>query len=395
MLQSMMVSAGDLRAHLDADRLTERLRRLVQAASENPPGEEARAAAVAEEMCRSLEMEVRTVEIEPGRPSVIARKVFGDGPTLGFCSHIDVVPVGPHTEWSHPPFEAVVSDGNLYGRGSSDAKGPVSAAIEATQILLDAEVSLAGTLELELVADEETMGFKGAGRLVADGTLHPDVAIVGEPTSLRIVRAQRGASWIRITTTGVAAHGSAPERGVSAIKHMSEIVRCLEQTLPDISHPVVGGPSLNVGTIAGGSKVNMVPSSCTIEVDRRTIPGETKEDVVASIERAVDLARETFPDIDATVDLEFYAPPFEVNESAPLVGHVTSAVREVLEKPAELAGFRGASDARFFAEAGIDVLVCGPGDIGVAHTVREFIELEELADGALAYALAFAKVLAP
>jgi acetylornithine deacetylase/succinyl-diaminopimelate desuccinylase-like protein len=288
-----------------------------------------------------------------------------------------------------------VSDGQLHGRGSADAKGPVAAAIEATKILLDAGVPLVGTLELELVADEETMGFKGAGHLVADKTIHPDIAIVGEPTSLKIVRAQRGASWIRITTTGVAAHGSAPERGVSAIKHMSEIVRFLEATLPDVSHAVVGGPSINVGTISGGSKVNMVPSSCTIEVDRRTIPGETKEEVLASIEAAVDRARETFPDLDAAIDLEFYAPPFEINEDAALVAHVTSAVGEVQGRPAELVGFRGASDARFLAEAGIDVIVCGPGDISVAHTVRESIAIDELSRGALVYALAFAKILAP
>lgn len=391
----MTVSARELRSHLDERRLTERLQLLVRARSENPPGDEAVAAQVAADMCESIGMDVRSVEIEPGRPSVIARMEFGDGPTLGYCSHIDVVPAGPESEWSVPPFDAVLSNGSLFGRGSSDAKGPVAAAIEATKLLVDARADLAGTLELEFVADEETMGFKGAGRLVADKTIHPDVAIVGEPTSLRIVSAQRGASWIRITTTGMAAHGSAPERGVSAIKHMSEIVRCLERTLPDVTHPVVGGPSLNVGTISGGSKVNMVPSSCTIEVDRRTIPGETKDDVLESVARAVDLARETYPDLDAAVELEFYAPPFEVNEDAALVGHVKSAVGDALGRPAELTGFRGASDARFFAEAGIDVLVCGPGDISVAHTVRESISLQELADGAVAYALAFAKVLAP
>lgn len=391
----MMVSAGDLRSHLDEGRLVDRLQALVRAPSENPPGDEARAAAVAAEMCTALGLEVTTVEVEAGRPTVIARKVFGNGPTLGYCSHIDVVPAGPSSEWRFPPFDATVEDGRLYGRGSADAKGPVAAAIEAAAILLDSGVPLAGTLELELVADEETMGFKGAGALVADKTIAPDVAIVGEPTSLKIVRAQRGAAWLRVTTSGAAAHGSAPERGVSAIKHMAEIVRHLEETVPDISHAVVGGPSINVGTIAGGSKVNMVPSSCTIEVDRRTIPGESKEDVLASIEAAVDRARDTFPDIAPAVELEFYAPPFEIDESAPLVEHVRSAIGEVQERPAELVGFRGASDARFLASAGIDVIVCGPGDIAVAHTVRESIAIDELARGALAYALSFARILTP
>ena len=132
--------------------------------------------------------------------------------------------------------------------GSSDAKGPIAAAIEAVEMLRAAGQPVAGTLELELVADEETMGHFGAGFLVEEGLIHPNVAIVGEPTSLRVVLAQRGASWLRIKTRGKAAHGSAPERGRSAILHMAEIVLHLEETLPDITHPVVGGPSINVGT---------------------------------------------------------------------------------------------------------------------------------------------------
>jgi acetylornithine deacetylase/succinyl-diaminopimelate desuccinylase-like protein len=148
-----------------------------------------------------------------------------------------------------------------------------------------------------------------------------------------------------------------------------------------------------VGTIRGGEKVNIVPASCVVEVDRRTIPEESKEDVIASIDAAVDRARETYPDIDAAVELEFFARPFEVDETSNVVAEMTKAVSEVTGRDAELAGFRGASDARFLAEGGATVLVCGPGDISVAHTARESIDLTELEQGALAYALAFARLL--
>jgi acetylornithine deacetylase/succinyl-diaminopimelate desuccinylase-like protein len=239
------------------------------------------------------------------------------------------------------------------------------------------------------------MGFAGAGHLVAHGIVRPDAVVVGEPTSLRLVHAQRGACWLRLTTSGVAAHGSAPERGVNAILHMAEILRHLPDGLADVAHPVLGGPSLNVGTIAGGDKVNMVASSCEVEIDRRTIPGETTESVGRELERAIERARERYPDIDADVSLGFFAPPFEVDDDAPIVAEVGAALSEATGRPAQLAGFRGASDARFFADAGIPVVVCGPGDIALAHTVREHVELEELERAAVAYALALARLVAP
>jgi acetylornithine deacetylase/succinyl-diaminopimelate desuccinylase-like protein len=295
--------------------------------------------------------------------------------------------------WSDDPFSGDIRDGHLLGRGSSDAKGPIAAALEAVAMIRDAGVGLKGTLELALVADEETMGFKGAGYLVDEGILKPDVAIVGEPTSLRLVRAQRGANWFRITTHGVAGHGSAPERGVSAIKHMSEIVLQLDETLPDVKHDLLGGPSISVGTIVGGEKVNIIPAGCTIEVDRRSIPQESAEDVRRSIDDAIERAKERFPDLDATVELAFGAAPFEVEEGASLVQTMTGAITDAIGSPAEIIGFRGASDARFLRDTGADVVVCGPGDIAVAHTARESIDLDELERGAMVYALAFTRLL--
>jgi acetylornithine deacetylase/succinyl-diaminopimelate desuccinylase family protein len=391
----MTPSVMDIRALLDRDRLVERLRVLVGTPSENPPGEEAAAARVAAGYCADLGLDVTTAEAEPNRPSVIGRWESGEGPTVGFCSHIDVVPAGDPGLWARDPYGAQVLDGHLHGRGSSDANGPIAAALEAVAILRAANIDIAGCLELELVSDEEAMGFKGAGYLVEQGLVKPDVAIVGEPTSLKVVRAQRGACWFRVITRGVAGHGSAPERGVNAIKHMAEIVSHLEATVPDISHPVLGGPSINVGTIRGGEKVNIIPASCIIEVDRRSIPQESKEDVEASIAAAIDRARERYPDLDATFEMAFYGKPFEVDEGAPIVTAVGGAVTDATGKEAELVGFRGASDARFLSEAGADVVVMGPGDIKVAHTARESIEIDELERGAVAYALAFARLLSP
>lgn len=393
--QSEGPSGAALAAHVDEERLVGRLQQMVRSPSENPPGNEAEVAALVASFCRELGLEVEEHAAVPGRPSVVARLHSGPGPTLTYCSHIDVVPAGDPRLWDRDPFSGEVEDGRLLGRGSADAKGPVAAALEAAAILIRSGTPLQGTLELALVADEETMGFKGAGYLVKEGIIEPDLAIVGEPTSLRLVRAQRGANWFRITTRGLAAHGSAPERGASAIKHMAEIVLHLEDTLPDLAHELLGGPSINVGTIKGGEKVNIVPAACVIEVDRRSIPGESADGVRASIEAAVGRARRRFPDLDASVELAFAGAPFEVEPDARVVVEVGAALEDALGHPAEIIGFRGASDARFLRDIGIDVVVCGPGDIALAHTARELIDLAELERAAVAYAGAFARLLAP
>ncbi|CAN5529743.1 M20 family metallopeptidase [soil metagenome] len=378
------------------ERLIERLVHLVQTPSENPPGKEAEAAAVVASYCEELGLEVELHEAVADRPNVVARlRGIEEGPTLTYCSHIDVVPAGEHSLWEHDPYAADIVEGRVHGRGSGDAKGPVAAALEAVAVLREAEVPLAGVLELALVADEETMGFCGAGALVEKGILRPDYAIVGEPTSLRVVHAQRGACWMRITTAGRAGHGSAPERGVSAIKHMAEIILQLEAALPEVSHPVLGGPSINVGVISGGAKVNIVPASCTVEVDRRSVPPETEESVIASVEEAIERARARFEDIDASVEMTFYGEPFEVDESSPVVRAMARATEQACGLPAELMGFRGASDARFLAAAGAEVIVCGPGDITLAHTARESVDLDEVERAAVAYALSFADLLSP
>lgn len=383
----------DLSAQLDGARLTSYLVELVKVESENPPGNEAEVGRLAERYCAELGLSVEVHEAVSGRPNVIARWEGGPGPTLGYCSHLDVVPAGDHSLWEVDPYGASIEGGRLFGRGSSDAKGPIAAALEAVAILKASGFEPAGTLELELVSDEESGGFKGAGWLADKGYVKPDLAIVGEPTSLRVVRAQRGIAWSRITTRGVAAHGSAPERGVNAIDHMSAVIRELLSSVPDITHPVVGGPTLSIGTIHGGAKLNIIPASCVIEVDRRTIPGETNEDVSAQFEAAIERARKVYPEIDATVEIVDSGPPFEVPENGRLVTTMVEATRAATDAEPEIIGFRGASDARFLVGTGAESIVFGPGEIALAHTARESIDLGELERGALAYALAFARLL--
>lgn len=377
--------------------MTEMLTALVTVPSENPPGNEAEVAAVMASLCADLGLEVTEHETQRGRPSVVARwrgrRADGGARKLTYCSHIDVVPAGDPRLWSVEPYGATVHDGAMHGRGTSDAKGPCAAALAAVALMRKMEIEFDGTLELVFVADEESGGFQGAAPLVASGEVGGDVTVVGEPTSLRVVRAQRGIAWTRITTRGKAAHGSAPERGINAIRHMAEIVALLDESLPDIYHPLLGRPTINVGLINGGTKLNVIPAGCTIELDRRIVPGEDEASAIATMEAAIARAKDRFPDLEAELEVVGSGPPFEIDEAAPLVQAAVASVSEVGRIP-EIVGFRGASDARFFADTGADVIVFGPGDIAVAHTANESIDLDELADGAVAYASLFAKMLA-
>ena len=389
----MTLDAALSRDLLERDELIDTLASLVRARSENPPGDEAVAAELAAARCRELGLEVSLYEGEPGRPSVVARWGDGAGPVVTYCSHIDVVPAGNPDLWEHDPYEAIVADGSMHGRGTSDAKGPCAAALQGVAIMRRAGLSFPGTLVLSFVADEESGGFKGAAPLVERGVLGGDVAIVGEPTSLRVVRAQRGIAWLKVITHGRAGHGSAPERGVNAIKHMAEVISQLEATIPDIEHPLLGRPTVSVGTIHGGDKLNMIPAHCVIEIDRRIVPGEDQASMLTTIDDAIKLARDRYPEIDSEVQVVGFGEPFETPADSRLVRTAVAAITEVSGAPSQVTGFRGASDARFFAAGGSEVIVCGPGDISLAHTARESIDLDQLATGAAAYALLFARLL--
>jgi acetylornithine deacetylase len=227
---------------------------------------------------------------------------------------------------------------------------------------------------LAAVADEE-FGFTGAGALLAHG-LRADGAIVGEPTQLRIVRAHKGVIRWKLRTAGLAAHSAYPARGRNAIYTMAHAVMLLEEHASVLQrrapHPELGTPTLNVGTIEGGQVVNIVPDRCAVEIDRRTMPGETEADVLRSVSDVLS---------DLT-DWEF-EPPYlsvagmDVDERAPIVVHLADAVQHILGTViVESAHY--ATDAGQYNRAGIPSVVFGPGNIAQAHTTEEFIEITQL-----------------
>ncbi|MEX0989235.1 MAG: M20 family metallopeptidase [Actinomycetota bacterium] len=381
-------------AAVDEEEVLDLARRLIRAPSENPGGSEDEVASIVTDVLDGLGAAPETIRSPTGRPSVLAAigGARAGAPRLVFNGHLDVVPAGEPRHWPHPPYEAVVDGGALWGRGAADMKGPIAAALAAAAAIRRAGIELGGELALHLVADEEYLGVHGTVVLLERGLLRADACIVGEPSELAIGLAQRGGAWIRATAYGKIAHGSTPELGVNAITSMARFVLAAERALPDLEHALVGRPSINISTIEGGRSFNVVPDRCEVDVDRRAIPGETLDDVVAGIDRVLDGLSNRHPGFDISIDVKDWCEPAQIPADAPIVGVLRDAVQDVRGSEPARVGFTGITDARFYAnDAGIPTVLFGPGSLTVAHTAGEQVAVDELVAGARAYAQAFVR----
>ncbi|HEY0996650.1 MAG TPA: ArgE/DapE family deacylase [Gemmatimonadaceae bacterium] len=357
-------------------------RALVAVDSRNPsltagaPGEGAVAALLAG-VLRDWGFAVEVHDAAPGRPNVVARiGGFGAGaPTLMFNGHLDVV----GTEgMAHAPFDPVVREGRLHGRGAADMKGGIAAMCAAA--LRAADAGIAGGLVIAAVADEE-YGSAGTRALVARG-VRADAAIVTEPTRLAIMPAHRGFVWLEVLVHGVAAHGSRWEIGVDAIRHagllLAELDRVDAELLPTRSHPLLGRPSLHASLIEGGTGMSTYPDRCLLRLERRTIPGEPAEAVLAEVEEAMARVRTRRPGFSAEVRVTLAQPPSDVAPGAPVVRELEAAAREAGGAAPAIEGMSAWTDCAILNAAGIPAVCFGPGDIAQAHAAEEWIIIEEI-----------------
>jgi len=325
---------------------------------------------------RHAGLEVELCEVMPGRPSVVARLGAPDGgDPLVFVAHLDTVPVEGMTV---PPFEGRVEDDRLYGRGACDNKAALSAMLCALRRVAAARANRAPVLFAGTIDEEST--YAGARALLAGG-LRARGVIVGEPTGLDVVIAHKGALRIVITARGRSAHSSRPELGENAIYRMAPLVADLEALAGELPrrdpHPLVGPPTLSVGTIHGGLTINTVPDRCAIEVDRRLIPGEP----VAPAEAEIRAIAEKH---GADFELVFATEGFEIAEDHELVAMALDAV-VATRGEADIIGVPYGTEASAFSAAGMPTLVLGPGDAEQAHSADEWVALPQVAAAARIY----------
>jgi len=327
--------------------------------------------------------------LEPKRDNIVARldgtiPLSEGGPLIMFEAHQDTVPTDGMTI---DPFDPVVRDGLLYGRGSCDIKGGMSAMLAAIARLADERPSGMPTIVMACSINEEH-GYSGASdlpRLWEAGNpvlpRRPDACIVAEPTSLNVVIAHKGAVRWKISTHGRATHSSQPHLGENAIYKMARVLSALEQyqrqIVPKLAHhPLCGTPTLSVGTISGGLSVNTVPDVCTIEVDRRLVPGEDGDRAYQAV---IDFVSQ-FPGVDFPIE---HQRPFQQGSTlangpnAELASRLTEVVRKLFGR-CEQVGVPYGTDASRISAAGVPCVVFGPGCIDQAHTADEWLSIAEL-----------------
>jgi acetylornithine deacetylase/succinyl-diaminopimelate desuccinylase-like protein len=282
--------------------------------------------------------------------------------------HMDVVPAMPDA------FLPKIKNGCLFGRGACDTKGSIASFFHAF-LRLSKEGARPKNTEIIFVGlvDEE-FGQAGSRTLAQKGP-QADLAIAGEPTNLKVVSAHKGNLWIRISTLGKSAHGSTPQHGTNAITRMYPILEALTIDYPKLLskkvHPLLGSSTISIGTIRGGSQPNVVPDSCEIDIDRRTIPGETAESVEKEIKhlfRKLKIKRTNF-----SASRSVPCPPLETDPSIPLVQSFLKASNR-----RTTIGVPYFTDASPISMGGTPALVYGPGNIAQAHSKNEWVSLEEV-----------------
>jgi succinyl-diaminopimelate desuccinylase len=367
-------------------RATELLRDLVRIESVNPfyPGGERGEVGMTrylDEFFRDLGLEPARQEVLPGRENVFARLDVGAERTLLLEAHMDTVTLEPTGASMLDPR---IENGRMTGRGSCDTKASLAAMLTALESLIPRQRELKANLIVMGSVDEEYL-MRGIVAF-AEGGPNVDAAVVGEPTSLNVVRAHKGLVRWTIETRGRSAHTSRPEVGDNAIYQMVKLIAelrgLIDPPLLERSHPLLGRPTFTVSTIHGGLGVNIVPDQCEIAVDRRTLPAERPDDVIAELHAAIAriegvraVVGEPFANI-AGLDTPADHPLVEL---ATRVAHAHGGSREAVGVPY-------GTNAPGLAARGVPSIVLGPGDIAQAHSEDEWVELDQVERAAELYA---------
>ncbi len=340
-------------------------------------------------LCRFFEhlrVPFERIPVVPGRDNVIARfDRPGARTTVIMDAHQDTVPIDG---MAIDPFKPVIGDGRIYGRGACDVKGGMAAMLAAFARLVLERPAHAANVIMSCTCDEEStiLGISDLVKLWTEPGRQskiipqaPDVAVVAEPTDLDIVVAHRGATRWVLKTTGRACHSSKPQEGINAIYRMAQVLLALEEYNVQLEHlvkphPLCGPATLSVGRIEGGISVNTVPDVCTIEIDRRVIPGENGlaviDDIARFLKQRVSFDVEMLPpwltgcSLDDSINGEW---------SDRLLDHITAVAG-----PHRKVGVAYGTHASRFSSVGIPSMVFGPGSIQQAHTKDEWLDIREL-----------------
>ena len=362
--------------------MKELLKKLIRARSTVDVGELAAANLLAEYLAdHGFDCCVDTWDDEAGvtRANCMGHlKTSGEKPALLFASHLDVVPPGD-SSWSTDPFDPVETDGRIYGRGSTDMKGPMVAAAAAIIDCLESSAELKGDIIFAATAGEETDSC-GIKRFVKDFQRQSQPIagiIIPEPTDFKAVIAHRGMLWIEITTAGKTAHSSMPHLGINALSKMVKLLNRLEDFQPDFTaHPQLGEPSMSINVIHGGKAVNVVPDSCSVTVDIRTVPGQLHADITGQLKSVCRKLKEQDPDFHAEVEILRTVEALEGDADCEFIKNICLA-----GGIAKTSAVGYTTDGPFLTPLEVPIVIFGPGQSSICHQPDEYIEIADLENG--------------
>ena len=377
---------------VDRARIIDILAQIVAVPTAYPPGETTGLSALVVPQLRKLGYRVGIHAEKPGLENIVAS--IGEGaPHLVFNAHADTVGVGERSNWRSDPFVLTAEGDRLYGLGSSNCKGSMALHLWLAEEIARRGGPTRGTITFTFVADEESLGPHGMAYLRKVGLVKPDYLCLGAPTSNALITSERGVMWAGIETTGKAAHAGAPETGDNAIERMLRLVAALQRNLfPAIRARRDGAlaSTFNLGQFHGGANTNVVPSSCRVEIDRRLLPSETVDAAFAEIVAALEAAGEAAGTWSA--ELLRGTNGFASSREGAMVASLAAAARKVTGAEARFVDAIGASDGRWFADDGIEIVNFGPGGGSEGHAANEFVSASELEESAAIH-LAFVEGL--
>lgn len=358
----------------------------------NPPGDETNLAKYCQAYLIRLGFEAELLPHSDERASVLAH-LKGTGQTAGvlICAHMDTVPLG-EVSWQHDALGGEIFDGKIYGRGASDMKGGLAAALAAARVIVESGVSLQGDLWIALTAGEE-VDFLGAKLIASHREVLPlQVLLIPEPSSNEIYLAQKGALWLEVEMRGRTAHGSMPDLGVNAVEIMAQFIQRLKLLeFPFQPHPLLDSYTAAVTTIHGGIKMNIIPDRCCVTIDIRTVPGQNHVKMLNQIRGVLKELEKAAPGLKTKIDVVKDLPAVVTAENHPKVIPVLEAARAVSGREVPIKGVRYFTDSAVLAPAwNIPMIICGPGHASLAHQPDEYVEINLLQEAVEIYTLAIA-----
>jgi acetylornithine deacetylase/succinyl-diaminopimelate desuccinylase family protein len=361
---------------INKKRLIRLTQELIRIDSQNPPGDEAAIASFIKRYLKNFGLDSRIYEFKKRRANVVAILKGKEPKKLLLSPHLDTVPCGE--KWHFDPLRGTIVRGRLYGLGSTDCKGNLACSIEVLNSLIEERCILDYGLIFAATADEESGSGWGLIPLLDKKILRPDEAIILDADEFEIIVTQKGLAHLKVRLEGKRAHGAYPWLGINAINIAVDILKELkDKRIVSAKNRYLRGPTLNIGTIRGGDKVNVVADWCEFELDFRFLPGESDKKILKELKDSIRRYTSKF-----SIEIEGIQQPYEIGRNHPLIKCFSKALKKH-GAPVVIKGSEGATTISFLQNKNIPAIATGFGVEGCAHISDEYANINNLYKGAL------------